>query len=138
MDGAAITESLEQLAESAGDPTGLVYDRLFAESPQLEALFIRDVTGSVRGQMLSVVFDTLLDFVGRGAYARGLILSELVNHEALGVPVGEFGSFFRIVRDIARETLAGDWTPAMEAAWADLLAGLDGEIARQAALSGIG
>ena len=138
MNNDLITASLEAVAERCEDPTGLVYGRLFAKVPELEELFIRDKAGLVRGQMLSVVFETLLDFVGRGAYARGLILSELVNHESLGVPVAEFASFFLIVRDVCAQVLGEDWTPAMAAAWDDLLAGLFVEIDRQAALSGIG
>jgi hemoglobin-like flavoprotein len=47
-----ITRSLELVAEH-GDPTSLVYARLFAAHPEMEKLFVRDTDGGVRGNMLS-------------------------------------------------------------------------------------
>src|SRR6185312_9381894 len=41
-DAAIITETLERVAERVGDPIPLVFERLFAEMPEAEALFIRD------------------------------------------------------------------------------------------------
>lgn len=137
MDAALITRSLEDVAERIGDPAGPVYARLFAQAPEMELLFVRDTQGLIRGQMLAVVFDTLLDFVGKGAYARGLILSELVNHNNLGVPAAEFASFFHTVRDVCREALGPDWTAETDTAWAELLAGLDAAIREQALASGL-
>ncbi|HEY0438024.1 MAG TPA: hypothetical protein VGC92_15395, partial [Phenylobacterium sp.] len=68
--------SLEALAERVGDPTAQVYARLFAEFPQTEALFVRDSNGAVRGEMLAVAFQCLLDMGGAGAYAANLIAAE--------------------------------------------------------------
>jgi hemoglobin-like flavoprotein len=122
-----IAQSLELVAERHGDPAPQIYARLFAAFPETEALFVRDTTGAVRGEMLAVAFQCVLD-VG-GAYAANLIRTERVNHEGVGVPFEAFGQFFPIVMETCRE-LAGDaWTPQTDAAWASLLTELDAVIA---------
>ncbi|MDT9694089.1 hypothetical protein Q5762_38330, partial [Streptomyces sp. P9(2023)] len=73
-----IEASLEEAAERAGDLTPLVYARLFAEQPQMEALFWRDRTGQIRGEMLARVFEAILDFVGERLYAEHLIQTSVV------------------------------------------------------------
>jgi hemoglobin-like flavoprotein len=130
-EGAAMTNSaelvagsLETLAERVGDPREAVYARLFAEYPEMEALFVRDTTGAVRGEMLAVAFECILDIGGAGAYAANLIAAERVNHEGVGVPPEIFGRFFPLLAETCRELLGEAWTPAVDAAWAELLAGL--------------
>jgi hemoglobin-like flavoprotein len=122
-DKAAIARSLELLGERCGDPAPLVYRRLFADRPELEALFVRDTAGSVRGQMLAMVIDTVLDLAGANAYAARMIDSERVSHAELGVPATVFDGFFAVLMRTCREELAADWTPAMDRGWAGLLAG---------------
>jgi hemoglobin-like flavoprotein len=117
-----VAGSLEIVAERAGDPTPQVYARLFAEFPEIEALFVRDTTGAVRGEMLAVAFACLLDLGGAGAYAANLISAERVNHEGVGVPPDVFGRFFPIVADTCREISGPAWTDEVEAAWAEVLA----------------
>jgi hemoglobin-like flavoprotein len=125
MDADLITASLELVAERCPDPTPLVYRRLFERQPQMEALFVRDVDASVRGQMLRQVIETILDFVGRGYFAVNMIRSEVVNHEGLGVPAEVFATFFAAVMETFRDILGEAWTPPMAAAWDELLAGLE-------------
>jgi hemoglobin-like flavoprotein len=118
----AVADSLALVAERCADPTPLVYARLFAQSPDMEALFVRDSDGSVRGQMLYQVLETLLDLTGAGTYGANLIRCERVNHENLGVPPDVFASFFTTVMETFRALLGPDWTPAFDAAWSALLA----------------
>lgn len=127
-----IAWSLEQVAERHGDPTAAVYDRLFAQNPEMAELFIGDKTGAARGEMLAVVFQTLLDFSGEGAFGANMIRAEVVNHENLGVPPGVFATFFRTVMETLREMLGADWTPDVAAAWEEMLGGLDAAIHREA------
>lgn len=109
------------MAERAGDPTAAVYARLFALHPETEALFVRDVSGAVRGEMLAKVIELALDLAGSRAYAPNFIRSELVNHDGVGVPREVFPAFFPIAVAVFGE-LAGDgWTPAMREAWAAFL-----------------
>lgn len=115
--------SLERLAELHGDPTELIYQRLFAEHPELEALFVLDRTGQVRGNMVANVMESLLDISGQRRHGLNLILAERVNHEGLlGVSPAMFGRFFEIVMETTHDLLGGEWTPEIEAAWRAALA----------------
>src|SRR5689334_4153238 len=117
---AEIEESLERLAEQ-GDPTAAVYARLFTEQPAMRALFWRDEDGKIKGEMLARVFDAILDFIGPRRYADHMIGAEIITHEGYDVPREVFATFFGVVAATVREQLAGDFTPAMDAAWAALL-----------------
>lgn len=119
---ALIETTLEIVAERCADPTPLVYDRLFAAEPELKPYFWRDTNGTIKGEMLSKVFDAILDFIGERRYAHFLIMTEMVNHEGFDVPREIFATFFGTVAAAVREVVADDWTPAMEEAWAELLA----------------
>ena len=130
-----ILDSLEAFAAAAGDPTALVYARLFAAAPEMQALFVRDTDGAVRGQMLQQVFETLIDHVGGRAYSANLIRCEVVNHENLGVPPAVFASFFRTVMEAVRGAIGARWTVETEAAWAALLADIDTVLAKHLAVT---
>lgn len=117
-----VERSLELLAERAGDPAPLIYARLFSALPGSEALFGDDVGGAVRGEMLAVAFQCLMD--PDGAYTANLVVAERMNHDDWGVPPEHFARFFPILRDVCREVLCADWTPEIETAWAARLAKL--------------
>jgi hemoglobin-like flavoprotein len=132
MNAEPIMRSLELVAER-GDPAALVYARLFAQYPQMEALFVRDVNGAVRGNMLAEVITALLDFVDADNYGGNLMRAEIVNHEHLGVPPRHFGAFFTILRDVFADILGADWSPDIDAAWAELLLRIDGLLLEKSA-----
>lgn len=122
---AAVEASLERLAELDIDPTARVYERLFADHPDMTPLFWRDTNGAIKGEMLSRVFAAILDFVGERRYADHMIGTEMVTHEGYDVPREIFATFFGSVGETVRELLAGDWTTAMDEAWAAMLADID-------------
>lgn len=124
MDAAAITRSLELVGER-GDPTADVYARVFAAHPEMEALFVRDTDGKVRGNMLSEVVRAILDLIDGDTYGTNLMRIEVVNHENLGVPRTVFPVFFAAMRDTFRDELGADWTREIDVAWSDLLARID-------------
>jgi hypothetical protein len=115
-----ITRSLEDVAERAGDPAPRVFARLFAEFPETEERFARDVTGAIRGEMLTMVFTCLMD--PGGPYQANLVRAERVNHDGFGTPALEFDRFFGIVRETCAEILGPDWTPDYDAAWTTQIA----------------
>jgi hemoglobin-like flavoprotein len=123
-DAQAVTQSLEIAGERGGDLTGAVYARLFAEHPEMEALFVRDTDGLVRGEMLARVFDAILDFMSRRAYSAQLIQCEVVTHEGYGVPPAVFGVFFDTVAETVRAVVGEAWSAATDRAWRRLLADL--------------
>jgi hemoglobin-like flavoprotein len=121
MDAKLIEQSLELAAGVGADLTPRVYRRLFAAHPDMEALFVRDTNGSVRGEMLARVFEMILDFIDRRAYGAQMIQCEVVTHEGYGVPPDVFGVFFQTVADTLREAVGADWTTAMDTAWNEML-----------------
>jgi hemoglobin-like flavoprotein len=120
-----IEASLERVAERCADLTPFVYQRLFAEHPDMKALFWRDTTNAVKGEMLAKVFDIILDFIGENSYAANMIQCEVVTHEGYDVPPQTFRLFFGIVAQVVAEQLGDEWTPELDAAWTELLADLD-------------
>lgn len=130
-DAEAIEASLELAAERGSDLAPLVYARLFAREPAMQALFWRDTTGGIKGEMLAKVFEAILDFIGERRYAHHLIETEVVTHEGYDVPRTVFATFFGIVEEVVRETCGADWTTEMGAAWRRILADLDHYVARR-------
>jgi hypothetical protein len=116
-----LEEMLEAVARRIGDPAPRVYDRLFAESPQLLPLFVADRQGSVRGEMFLRALDTLVDLAAGRPYAPGMIASERVTHSHNGVDAAQFDRFFLIMGDVFRDALGPDWTPALDATWQALM-----------------
>jgi hemoglobin-like flavoprotein len=129
-DATVITQSLELASERGGDLTSAVYARLFLERPDLEALFVMDTDGAVRGEMLSRVFDAILDFIGPRAYAHNLIHAEASNHDGYNVPRDTFALFFTTVADTVENACGSAWSADMGQAWKRLLDALDQYIAK--------
>jgi hemoglobin-like flavoprotein len=126
-DAAIITETMERVAERVGDPMPLIFKRLFAEIPEVEALFIRDKGGLVRGQMFQVTMESLLDFLGDRSYGANLIPIERVNHQGLGVEPEMFDRFYLTVRATFKDVPGPDWTAAMETVWTRMIGELKGQ-----------
>ena len=116
-DAAIITQTLDRVAERVGEPKPLVFQRLFADSPEVEDLFIRDPAGLVRGQMFQVTIESLLDYVGDRSYGANLIQIERVNHQGLGVEPKVFDTFYTTVMATFKDILGTDWTTEMDAVW---------------------
>lgn len=124
-DAAAIERSLELAAERAGDLTQATYALLFARQPQMEALFWRDASGAIKGEMLMRVFEAILDFIGERNFADHMIRCEVVTHAGYDVPPTVFATFFGIVAEAVQQACGPEWTPAMADAWRRTLADLD-------------
>ena len=125
FDSAAIQSSLETVLARVPDPVPLVYARLYADYPETVELFFLDRDGRRREHMLSVTFETLLDFIGDKHFSVGMLHSERINHAELGVPPEVYTRFFWVVRDAFRDQLGAEWTPAYEVAWNGLLKELE-------------
>jgi hemoglobin-like flavoprotein len=130
MQSDAIVETLELVAAHVGDPTSLVYARLFAAHPEMERLFAGDTSGAVRGHMLATAVENLLDLAGANAYAANMLHAERVNHENLGVPAEVFPAFYGALADTFRAVLGTAWTPGIEAAWIAALARVNEVVSR--------
>ena len=131
-DARAVEASLEIAGERGGDLTDRAYAILFAREPAMQALFWRDQSGAIRGEMLMKVFEAILDFVGERRYADHMIRSEVITHEGYDVPRNVFPTFFGIVAEVVREACGDAFTPAMDGAWRRVLAELEAYVAQAA------
>ena len=117
----AIATSLEYLAQILGDPHAQIYERLYRQHPEVQALFVLDTDGSVRGAMLQTTLETIFDYAAKGRLDSLSLGAWRSHHLAYDVNPELFTRFFFIVRDCAKAELGCAWTADMEAAWADLL-----------------
>lgn len=109
--------TLEQVVQRIGDPAPRVFARLYAEAPEVQALFVNDTSGSVRAEMFMRALECLQDAAGPGLYGAALVGAEHQTHLGYGVDSALFQRFFVLIVDEFRAALGADWTPAMDAAW---------------------
>jgi hemoglobin-like flavoprotein len=125
-----IHRSFELAAERCEDLTPLVYRRLFREHPEAEAMFRRDGSDPVKGSMLALTIDAILDFAGDRTGRFRMIECEVSSHDAYGTPRKLFGEFFGVIANTMREILGTDWSPKTDEAWRKLLGEIDQFIAQ--------
>ena len=120
-----IESSFELAAERCEDLTPLVYGRLFRTHPEAEAMFRSEGSDLVKGSMLALAIEAMLDLAGeRNGHFR-MIECEVASHDGYGTPRKLFGEFFGAIADTLRELLGKDWSPEMEQAWRNFLAEID-------------
>jgi hemoglobin-like flavoprotein len=117
-----IHRSFELAAERCDDLTPLVYARLFREHPETQSMFRSEGSEPVRGSMLALTIDAILDFAGERSGHFRMISCEVQSHDAYGTPRELFAAFFGVIADTMQEILGVDWSPEMDAAWRGLLA----------------
>jgi hemoglobin-like flavoprotein len=125
IDRDAIVASLELAAERCADLTPLVYDRLFRERPETARMFRTEGSALVKGSMLELSIEAILDFAGERQASHRLILCEVQSHDAYGTSPELFNGFFTVIADTVRDLLGDDWSPRMDAAWRALRIELD-------------
>ena len=125
-----IERSFEIAAERCEDLTPLVYRRLFSEHPEAQTMFRTEGSELVKGSMLALTIDAILDFVGERTGHFRLIECEISSHDAYGTPRDLFIAFFGIIARTLRDVLDSDWSPEIDAAWRKLLGEIDGVVAR--------
>lgn len=119
---ALVVSTLEAVAARHGDPTDAIYAELFGVYPELEALFWFDRDNSVRASMVQQGLECILDYTGERLTAPQIIGAARQHHNGYGVPPERFDAFFVAMRDAFRRIMGKDWTPEIEAAWAQMLA----------------
>ncbi len=81
-----IEQSFELAAERCEDLTPLVYRRLHREYPETQAMFRTEGSELVKGSMLALTIEAILDFAGERTGHFRLIESEIDSHDAYGTP----------------------------------------------------
>src|ERR1700743_1867631 len=130
MPGHPIERSFELAAERCEDLTPLVYGRLFREHPEASAMFRSEGSDLVKGSMLALTIDAILDFVGDRSGHFRLIECEVVSHDAYGTPRELFVVFFRVIAATLRELLGAGWSPEIDSAWQRLLVEIEEVVTR--------
>jgi hemoglobin-like flavoprotein len=124
-----IERSFELAAERCKDLTPLVYRRLFNAHPEAQAMFRTQGSDLVKGSMLALTIDAILDFAGDRTGPFRMIECEVVSHDAYGTPRQLFFAFFGIIADALREILGTDWSAEIENGWQTLLQEIEAIVA---------
>jgi hemoglobin-like flavoprotein len=128
-----IHHSFELAAKRCRDLTPVVYRRLFEKQPETESMSRREAYDLVKGSMLALTIDAMLDFAGERTGHFRMIACEVSSHDAYGTPRELFGTFFGVIADTVREVLGAHWTPEIAEAWRTLLAEIDAFVAQSQA-----
>lgn len=126
-----IERSFELAAGRCGDLTPLVYRRLFERHPETQGLFRTEGSESVKGSMLSMTIEAMLDFAGERSGRFRMIAAEVFSHDAYGTPRDLFLAFFGIIAQTLREIVGADWSEEIDAAWRTLLGDIERFVAAQ-------
>ena len=125
-----IERSFELAAERCEDLTPLVYRRLFDAHPEARTMFRTEGSEPVKGSMLALTIDAILDFAGERTGHFRMIECEVSSHDAYGTPRDLFVAFFGVIAGTLREILGPDWSPEIDAAWRTLLEEIEGIVAQ--------
>ena len=116
-----ILRSFEIAAERCADLTPLVYERLHREHPETTTMFRTEGSELVKGSMLALAVEAVLDFAGPRTGHFRMIECEISSHDAYGTPRDLFIAFFGVIAGTLCEILDADWSPEIDAAWRNLL-----------------
>jgi hemoglobin-like flavoprotein len=128
-----IERSFELAAERCEDLTPLVYRRLAAEHPETQTMFRSEGCELVKGSMLAMTIEAMLDFAGQRSGKFRMIECEVTSHDAYGTPRELFVSFFGVIAQTLREILGPQWTPDIDQAWRKCLTEIEGLVAQNEA-----
>jgi hemoglobin-like flavoprotein len=127
-----IHRSFELAAQRCEDLTPLVYARLFREHPETSSMFRTEGSELVKGSMLALSIDAILDFAGDRKGHFRMIECEVSSHDAYGTPRELFVAFFGVIAATLRELLGAEWSPEIDGAWQRLLKELGRVVAESA------
>ncbi|WP_210384915.1 globin [Bradyrhizobium neotropicale] len=116
-----IERSFELAAARCDDLTPLIYRRLFEAHPETVAMFRTEGSELVKGSMLALTIEAILDFAGERRGNFRMIECEIASHDAYGTPRDLFVAFFAVIAGTLQETLGVEWTAEIDAAWQKLL-----------------
>ena len=117
--------SFELAASRCAELTPLVYQRLFDAHPETQAMFRSHGSDLVKGSMLALTIEAILDLAGMRRGHFRLIACEVASHDAYGTSRQLFTAFFTIIRDTLRDLLGDEWSIEIAQAWDTLLIDVD-------------
>jgi hemoglobin-like flavoprotein len=125
-----VLTSLEYMAEQQDDITRPIYERFARRCPEWAAL-MDHMDNYMLGRMMSDVLTLLM--TPPAEIDRHYLSFEVDSHRAYGVTPNMFPPLLEAVRDTLKDSLKGQWQPAMEEAWHRRIEALAEEIDRLAA-----
>jgi len=117
-----IERSFELAAERCEDLTPLVYRRLHTKHPETQTMFRSEGSELVKGSMLAMTIEAMLDYAGERTGKFRMIQCEVASHDAYGTSRELFVDFFCVIRDTLRDVLEHEWSRYIDEAWQRLLA----------------
>jgi hemoglobin-like flavoprotein len=126
-----IEHSFELAAERCEDLTPLVYRRLFDAHPEARTMFRTEGSELVKGSMLALTIDAILDFAGERTGHFRMIAAEISSHDAYGTSRELFIAFFGIIAQTLRDVIGADWSDDIDTAWRKLLGDIESFVAVQ-------
>jgi hemoglobin-like flavoprotein len=127
-----IERSFELAAERCDDLAPLVDRRLFREHPEAEKMFRSEGSEPVKGSMLALTIEAILDFAGERRGHFRMIECEVSSHDAYGTPRELFVAFFGVIAEMLREILGEAWSPEIDVAWRNLLDQIERSVLQRA------
>jgi hemoglobin-like flavoprotein len=127
-----IERSFELAAERCDDLAPLVYRRLFREHPEAQNMFRSEGSEPVKGSMLALTIEAILDFAGERRGHFRMIECEVSSHDAYGTPRELFVAFFGVIAEMLREILGEAWSPEIDVAWRNLLEQIERSVLQRA------
>jgi hemoglobin-like flavoprotein len=124
-----IERSFVLAAARCADLTPLVYRRLHEERPETRTMFRTTGSDLVKGSMLALTIEAILDFTGERSGKFRMIECEVFSHDAYGTSRELFVVFFGVIARTVQDILGPDWTADMDAAWQKLLREIEAMVA---------
>jgi hemoglobin-like flavoprotein len=122
--------SFELAASRCDDLTPLVYQRLHRERPETRAMFRREGSDLVKGSMLAMTIESIIDFAGERSGKFRMIECEISSHDAYGTPRESFVAFFGVIAATLEELLGAEWSAEIDQAWRELIVEIESLVAR--------
>src|SRR5207302_580888 len=96
------------------------------EHPQTLTMFRTEGRDLVKGSMLAMTIESILDLAGERSGKFRMIACEVSSHDAYGTPRDLFFAYFGVIAATLRELLGAEWTDEIDQAWRNLLAEIEG------------
>jgi hypothetical protein len=88
-------------------------------------MFRTEGSEPVKGSMLALTLEAILDLAGERSGKFRMIECEISSHDAYGTPRELFIAFFGVIAATLRELLGAEWSEEIEVAWRNLQAEIE-------------
>jgi hypothetical protein len=95
-------------------------------------MFRTEGSAPVKGSMLSLTIEAILDLAGERSGDFRLIECEVSSHDAYGTPRELFVAFFGVIANTLREVLGEQWSAEIDSAWHKTLRDIDAIVSQHA------